>query len=84
MIGPVYNSHRRLVETGCPSQTRSMWYAICSKKDCGWDHAAISRVSAMVYADTHSWACYPDLTHRVWIVDIPDASMPSDAAPDPR
>jgi hypothetical protein len=77
MIGPSDNTGGILVPRALLPDTASMWYAICSNKDCGWDHVASSQISAMVYADSHLLDCYPQWSsHRVFIVDIPDEPPP--------
>ena len=62
-----------------------MWVAICTNKECGWNHIAHSKLAAMILADGHQYERYQDDTHPVHVVDIPvESSSPSDISPDAR
>ena len=85
VIGPSDTNRRILVQCTLAADTARMWYAICSKKDCGWSMVAHSKLSAMLLADGHQYERYRDSTHRVHVVDIPtESEQPPNSPPDPR
>ncbi len=55
------------------------WLAICSKKDCRWDHPASSQISALVYAHGHLFERIGTWNHHVFVVEITDEPPPAPA-----
>ncbi len=61
----------------CIVENGFMWLAICSKRDCRWDHVASSQISAELYAHSHYIDRFLEWDHRVFVVEVPDEPPPS-------